>query len=134
MPVIKGKKTEYDIRGIIEIFEGFIEPEKVRVVLEKAHVRPISGKRACFMTGFGYAVMQTAIECFGFGYEIVRPKEWQTEILKGINTGDTKKDSIMFCKRKWPSIDWTPTERSTKPHDGLTDAACMALYCYRRNK
>jgi len=134
MPVIKGKKTEYDIQAINQLFAEFTEPSETYTILEKAHVRPISGKRACFMNGFGYGMMQGVLEGNSIGYEIVRPKDWQSEILKGINTGDTKKDSIMFCKRKFPNIDLTPTERSTKPSDGMADALCMAVYCYRRNK
>ncbi len=134
MPVIKGKKTEYDIRGIINFFNNLVEPDEVFVALEKAHVRPISGKRASFMTGFGYGLMQGLIESFGFSYEIVSPKDWQKEVLKGMNTGDTKKDSIMFCKRKWPNQSWTATEKSKKEHDGLTDAACVSLYGFRKNR
>lgn len=134
MPVIKGKKTEYDIHTIGKVFNSLLESEIVFAVLEKAHVRPISGKRASFMTGFGYGLMQGILDVTGISYEIIRPKEWQSEILKGINTGDTKKDSIMFCKRKFPNIDLTPTERSTKLHDGMADALNMAVYCYRRNR
>jgi hypothetical protein len=137
MPVIKGKKTDYDIGKIYNflsrINDVFINQD-IFVALEKAHVRPVSGKRACFMTGFGYGVMQGILKALGVSYEIVSPKDWQKEILKGMNTGDTKKDSIMFCKRKWPKEDWTATERSKKEHDGLTDAGCMALYCYRQNR
>jgi len=94
----------------------------------------VSGKRACFMTGFGYGIIQGLLGALKLSYEIVSPNDWQKEILKGLNTGDTKKDSIMFCKRKWPNEDWTPTERSTKDHDGLCDAACMSVYCYRLNR
>ena len=128
MPVFKGKKTDYDIKSICEILE-FLNPDDVRIVLEKAHVRPISGKRASFMTGFGYGVMQGILEAKSLSYSIVSPKDWQQEILKGMNTGDTKKDSIMFCSRRYPKEDWRATERSKKLHDGLTDACCMALYC-----
>ena len=133
MPVIKGKKTEYNIGAICKIFEEINHEANAFVVLEKAHVRPVSGKRASFLTGFGYGVMQAILESHGYSYEIVSPKDWQSDVLKGMNTGDSKKDSIMFCKRKWPEVDWTPTDRSTKPSDGMTDAACMALYALRRN-
>lgn len=135
MPVIKGKKTEYDI-GQINIIFAFIKSlnKKVYVALEKAHVRPISGKRACFMTGFGYGVMQALVEASKFSYEIIQPSLWQKEVLKGLNTGDTKKDSIMFCKRKWPDESWYPTERSKKEHDGLCDSACLSIFCYRMNR
>ena len=46
---------------------------------------------------------------------------------------DTKAESILFCKRKFPNVDLTPTERSKKPHDGLSDALCMAYYSFLIN-
>jgi len=135
MPVIKVKKTEYDINEIINIFKYIKQLNKqTYVALEHAHVRPISGKRACFMTGLGYGIMQALIGAFSFSYEIINPKQWQKNIFQGINTGDTKKDSILFCKRKWPEEDWTKTERSKKAHDGLTDSACLSEFSYRVNR
>lgn len=135
MPVIKGKtKTQYDIKGIVDVFQNTrYHPSMMFVVLEKAHPRPISGKRQCFTTGYGYGVIQGVLETLGISYGIVNPSEWQKDILKGLK-GETKERSIMFCKRKYPSIDFTPTKRSTKPHDGMTDALCMAIYCYRLNR
>ena len=132
MPVIKGKKTEYDIREIVNIFNTFAEPCNVFVALEKSHVRPISGKRACFMTGFGYGVMQGIIESLSFSYEIVSPNEWMKDILKGQDTKD-KKGSVLWCKRKYPNEQWTATDRCKKIHDGMTDSCALAVYCYRRN-
>lgn len=133
MPIIKGIKTHYDIITISDLFKTTSQFCKCYVMLEKSHVRPISGKRASFMTGYGYGLMQGILTTLGISYEIVNPKEWQEEILKGMNTGDTKTDSIMFCKRKYPNVKLTPTERSTKPHDGMSDALCMAVYCWRKN-
>lgn len=137
MPVIKGKKTEYDIKKLTEIFrgiftDGVFDNDDIFVCLEKAHVRPISGKRACFMTGFGYGLMQGLLESMCMSYEIVSPNEWMKDILKGMDTTD-KKGSVMWCQRKYPKENWAATERSTKPHDGKTDSCAMAVYCYRRN-
>lgn len=135
MPTIKLKKRrEFDVRRITEIFEELVRMSRgMYVVLEKAHVRPISGKVQCFTTGFGYGMFQGILGTLQTSYEIVQPKLWQKELLKGLSS-DTKEASIMFCKHKWPKEDWTPTEKSRKPHDGLTDAAAMALYCYRLNR
>jgi hypothetical protein len=133
MPVMKGKKTEYDVWALAGIFQTLKSLGKIYVVLEKAAVRPVSGKRACFMTGGGYYLMQGILSALVISYEIVQPRLWQKELLKGLHK-DTKTASIMFCKRKWPEIDLTPTEKARKPHDGIADALCMALYCYRLNK
>ena len=64
MPTIKLKRREFDVRRIVEIFnELVIEPDKVYVILEKAHVRPVSGKVQCFTTGFGYGIFVSLLEC-----------------------------------------------------------------------
>lgn len=132
MPVIKDKgKTEYSIYEIIKLFEEVVVPEKVKVHLEKAYVRPISGKRACFMNGYGYGLIQGILESLNLSYEIVTPQTWMKNLEINSKNG---KGSILFCQRKWPKEKWCATERSKKPHDGLTDAACLALYCYRMNR
>ena len=131
MPVIKIKgKNEYDVRRIVEIL-NVSEPVDIFCCIEKQHVRPISGKRACFTNGFGFGLFQGILESIGISYEIVKPQTWMKELE--IDSKD-KKGSISFCQRKWPDIDWRATERCTKVHDGLTDGAGLALYCYRRNK
>jgi hypothetical protein len=64
------------------------------------------------------------------GFELIEPKTWQKEIFKGLNAADTKQVSIMFCKRKYPSVDFG---KYGKPFiDGLTDATCIALYGKRK--
>jgi len=135
MPVIKIKnKNEFDIQSIVYIFKEIIEYDTLTFVcLEHAHVRPISGKRACFTTGFCFGLIQGILEGLNISYEIVNPKVWQKDIFQG-TVSDTKNASIVFCQRKWPDVDWTKSERSKKIHDGITDAACMALYCYRQNR
>ena len=133
MPTLKvNKKTEYDTKKIIENLKWiFIQQTDIYCCLEKSHVRPVSGKRSCFMTGYGYGLIQGILESIGVSYEIVSPQAWMKDL--SIVTVDGK-GSIPFCRRKWPSYDWTATERSSKPHDGKTDSACIALYSYRRNR
>lgn len=136
MPTIKlrGKK-EFDVRTLVDIFvklKGRYGKD-IYVALEQAHVRPVSGKRACFTTGGGYYLIQGILTALGMSFEIVPPRKWQKELLSGLGT-DTKQASIMYCRQKWPQVDWTPTERSTKDHDGLTDAAGLAVFSFRRNK
>lgn len=136
MPTIKVKgKNEYDVNEVVSIFVGLKGQygDNIHVAVEQAHVRPVSGKRACFTTGGGYYLIKGVLTALSISYEIVPPKKWQKELLQGLGT-DTKAASIMYCKQKWPTIKWTATERSTKAHDGLCDAACMSVYAFRRNK
>ena len=54
------------------------------------------------------------------------------DMFKGMNTKD-KKASIKWCQRRYPKEEFRASERCTKLHDGLTDATCLAIYCYRVN-
>ncbi len=133
MPVIKGKKTEYVVSSVSQILIKLKEEDDIFCVLEKAHVRPISGKRACFMTGYGYGMMEGILTGVGIRYRIVNPREWQKSITSGLGN-DTKSASINFCLKQFPGVDLTLTERSKKHNDGLSDALCMATYCYEMHK
>lgn len=134
MPVIKEKgKTMYDVSGIVRFFQSLIMKDfdrKIFVCLEKAYTRPVQGIRSAFNTGYGYGVIQGVLETLGISYETVTPQTWMKEF--GIDSKN-EKGSVLFCQRKYPNEKWTATERSTKSHDGLTDAMVIALYCYRKN-
>lgn len=129
MPVI-GKPKEYNVNEIVRLFkEHFGDRKNLYVALEKAHVRPVSGKRACFSTGEGYGAMKGILGSLGISYIIVTPQAWIKHII-GSSTKD-KKPSIMYCQRKYPNHNWAATERSKKISDGLTDACALALYAKR---
>jgi len=134
MPVIKGKTSEYDVDNIVDIFEKLQQQDNdIKVILEKAHPRPISGKRQCFTTGDCYGIMKGVLTAMYISYEIVNPTVWMKEMFKGMNIKD-KKVSIMWCKRKYPKEDFRASERCKNEHDGLTDATCLAVYGFRLNK
>ena len=133
MPIIKGDKNTYDIKEIVNIFEiiQHMSNNDVKCILEKAHARFVSGKTQCFTTGYCYGVMQGILTALNIPYEIVDPKVWQKEILKNTG-GDTKQASILFITKKYPNENWKESDRCKKYHDGLTDAACIALYGVRQ--
>ena len=136
MPILKGAKTTFNIKDIIDIFQELFDledPDKIFVVLEKAHPRPIQGVRSAFTTGYCYGMFEALLQAHSVSYTIVNPTVWMKSIFKGNNTKD-KKASVIFCQCKWPKEDWTATEKSRIAHDGLTDATCMALYCLEQFK
>jgi hypothetical protein len=132
MPIV-GKPKEYDVQNLTYLFEYqiFAKDKYVYVGVEKAHVRPVSGARASFMTGKGYGVIQGVLGALGYGYEIITPQKWQKAII-GSGSKDIK-PSIKYCQRKYPKEDFTATERSKKPHDGITDALVIAIYMKRKH-
>jgi len=138
MPIIKGDKTEFDIIEINRIFDTIIRDNKdtkegIIIGLEKAHDRPVQGIRAAFTTGFCLGMFEGILTSRDLGYQIINPSVWMKEVFKGINSDD-KKVSVMYCQRRWPTTNWRATERSKIIHNGLTDATCIAYYCYLKDK
>ncbi len=134
MPIIKGNKGNiYDTNKIIKIFNNVLilsktQNEQVLALLEKAHTMPLNGGKANFTTGECYGIMKGILKSLKIPFEIVAAKTWQKEIFQGQTVKDTKQSSILYCKNKFPSIDWRASERCRKDHDGKTDACCIAIY------
>lgn len=96
-----------------------------RVALEAAQPFPRDGKASAFKTGYGFGLIEGML--LGVArYTIVRPKEWQRITLKGI-PGDGKQRAILRAEQAVPELDLMPGKKR-KPHDGLADACCLALY------
>lgn len=75
-------------------------------------------------------------------HTLVQPKEWQRELWKHVPTqkkaggkgNDTKATSELAATNIWPQINFRITNagnKSTKPNDGMIDAALIAEYCRR---
>ena len=139
MPVLaagvtrKGKKSTkrvLDMRSVSKILSGLKDLDRdIFAVLEHAQTFPGEGLSTAFTAGRGYGAMEMALVCSGIAYEIVRPRLWQKTVLAGVEGVDTKVRSILKCQRRLPDLDLTPGKKR-KPHDGLADAACMALYAH----
>lgn len=135
MPVIKGQKGNiYDIQQITEFFKKYkylLECEKITVILEKAHSMPKQGVVSTFKIGECFGIMKGIIVALGLPYEVIAARTWQKAIFQGQTVKDTKQSSILFCKNKYPDIDWRASDRCRIDHDGKTDATCIAVYGLR---
>lgn len=121
MPVFKGKRREYDVRGMARLMASLkAEFGELSVVLEKALIVPISGRIAVFSTGMCYGVWQGILESLEISYEVASPKDWQKSVLAGVPQGNTKFRAKIWCQRKFPSREWE--------HSGIVDACCLAWY------
>tara|TARA_R110002020_G_scaffold194133_1_gene394712 strand:+ start:527 stop:1051 length:525 start_codon:yes stop_codon:yes gene_type:complete len=141
MPVInvgvtrKGKRGTKNILDMVRVLSILAEAKRkskgdIFAVLEHAQVFPGEGRSTAFTAGRGYGALEMALVSLSIPYEIVRPRKWQSEVLKGIEGADSKARSVLKCRRVFPDIDLTPGRRR-KPMDGIADAACMALYAER---
>ena len=131
MPVVSSDKgkNEYDLISMVTIFKG---KEIELIALEKAHAYPGQGVTSMFSIGKGFGMWQGIIVALGLPYVVIPPQTWQGHVLAGMDRTDTKQASILYAQRIAPDQDWKGTARSFKPHDGLTDAFCLARFALER--
>jgi len=130
MPVVAvGKRRQLDEQAIVHWLSGFA-PGECHVFIEAVGARPKQGVVAMFSFGTGWGLLRGICAGLGFSYELVRPQEWQGEVLKGQPSGS----EYLVASRLWPNTEWRASERCQKPHDGLVDAALIAEFGRRRAK
>jgi len=125
--VTKGGKKNY-LEADMAAAIGWLQVEYGirRAVLEKQQARPGQGSTSMFQTGMGYGLWRGILGALKIPTVIVHPKTWQKGVLRDA-PGDGKGRAIMVCRQRMPALDLTPGRRK-KPHDGLADAGCMALF------
>lgn len=129
MPLIK---NSYDYKSISDIFREIISQEAF-VCIEKPHIMPKSGRISIASSHQCSGFIQGLLFGLGIPYEEIRAVDWQKKVLHGMNYKDTKEASILWCQKKFPSIDLAHSQRSTKPSDGIADALCIAYFSFLRN-
>ena len=86
------------------------------------------------MIKFGRAtgIMEGLLAANRIPYELINPRKWQNEVHRGFPSGDKPKEKAKLAvSRLFPSHSFLKTERSTKPHEGMVDAALIAEYARR---
>ncbi len=96
------------------------------VVLERVGGRPGEGATSARTMGVGWGLWLGGASMLGVPVIIPTPQRWQREMLADL-PGDTKARSVAWCRAHLPELDLTPGRRRV-PHDGLADAACLAVY------
>lgn len=125
-PVIKadkGGKRAFDLPAMKGLF-GRVRPDLV--VVEAVGPMPKQGVTSTFNFGMGYGCWIGILCGLGIPYQLVKPQQWQKAILSG--TARDKQAAIEFVTRRFPGVSLLATPRSKVPHDGMADAACLALY------
>jgi crossover junction endodeoxyribonuclease RuvC len=126
--VTKGGKRNYLEKNMANIIADLLAMGPILTVLEKQQARPGQGSTSMFQTGMGYGLWRGILGALAAPADIVHPKTWQKRVLRDA-PGDSKGRAIMVCSQRLPELNLTPGKRR-KPHDGLADAGCMALYAY----
>lgn len=123
MPMAGQELDMDEVRSIIDNCEPRV------VVIEKVASMPKQGVSSTFTFGKGYGQVLGICAAFRIPIELVLPQRWKNNVLAG-----TKKDkdaSIAYVRRVFPSLQII-NERCREPHDGMTDALCIAEYGRRK--
>jgi len=149
--VMPMKDEGFDVRATCRILMALkVEHKDVFVITEK--LQPIItfrvGAWQTFKLGMAYQHVLSAIQACNLPFVAVIPRSWTKRIWEGLEpiydpkkkpkkhkkTGellhklDTKKMSLKAFQTFYPDADMRATEKSSKQHDGMVDAALLCRY------
>ena len=126
-----------DVKRIAKIFNAY-NKKGAHLVFEKfAGFFGYSKSAAVSMANQSGLIEATAI-LVGIPYTMIMPPQWQKVVWEGTtiqykgSKKDTKKTSLITANRLFPQESFLATPRSKKPHEGLFDAALLAVYGQRK--
>lgn len=104
--------------------------KKAYWTLEKVSPIHLASAKSSFTFGYGAGILEGILCATGISFNLVPPKNWQKLILEGVPQDMPPKDrAYRVASRLWPDYRWP--ELAKKPHDGIIDAALIALYGLR---
>lgn len=128
-PMLITPKKNIDIVSTTEWIMSTIQDRASVAIIEQVSAMPGQGVTSMFRFGFVTGVMHGIIGALGIPTHQVTPQAWKKVILAG--TRKDKAASIDFVMRVHPGISLLATTRSHTPHNGMSDAICIAMYAYR---
>lgn len=109
------------------------------VAIEKVNAMPAIGKNGerrgmgvtgAFNFGRGYGSLLGICAALGIRVELVAPQTWKAEVLR--NTPKDKDAGIAYLRRAWPELNLLASPKCRKPHLGIVDASCIAIWAWRK--
>jgi crossover junction endodeoxyribonuclease RuvC len=117
----------YNVRRMVQVLEEIAERGEVAlVVLERQQARPIEGRSSCLTTGYGWGLWSGIVHALRLPLLDVSSARWTRSMYAGLQ-GEGKARSIALVGARLPELSLT-WGRRRKPHDGLSDAGCLALF------
>jgi len=115
-------------------------PERLRDLLERwaevasgdviAYIeRPGGARSAKAVAGMhrSFGEVRAVLRCTVGDVVEVTPDTWRRGLGLPLRRGQAKADALAYVRRHLPRLSLTPG-RFRVPHDGIVDAACLALY------
>lgn len=129
-PTVGQGKRDLDMPAIRRWLENVEETHgEIRLAaIEKVHSMPKQGVASTFKFGMGFGKIQGILAGLQIPFILVSPQAWKASVLTGLNWKHNKAASIAYCGNRWPGVDLRRTERCKCPHDGISDALCLAVY------
>ncbi len=116
----KGRGDTYNKRMMLDILRNE-KPDLV--IIEKQWSRAGESGVVGFATGLGFGLWLMALTATDTPFEVVSPQRWKAWC--GILSGG-KGAAIRYVEDRLPALNLSPG-KSTNKHDGIAEAACMAL-------
>lgn len=95
-------------------------------VLELYGGRKGEGRGSLLTVGVGWGLWLGAVSALGIPVRTPAANSWTADLFRGV-AGDGKERAVAVAMQEVPDLDLMPG-RSRRPHDGLADAACLALW------
>jgi|TARA_Y100000310_G_scaffold326056_1_gene390436 hypothetical protein len=129
--VVKGSKRKRYVDRIMAEWLADRIPTYL-IVIEAQQARPVEGRSSCLTTGLGWGLWRGVAASVGAPTEHPSPSKWTREMFGAAPRGaERKARSIELCRSRVPDLPLTWGKRR-KPHTGLADAACLALWGLRQ--
>ncbi len=85
-------------------------------------------KNGCFQMGVGFGMWQGILAATNIRHHITRPQEWQKVVYDATCTKEMgKARGVMMARKRIPGLNLVPIG-CRNPHDGIADAACIAMF------
>jgi len=98
------------------------------IFIEKIFLTGREGGQSAMTIGANYGRIMAAIESCEYNHTEITPKTWQSALgLKGGSRAIVKQEAQTLAVKRFTLMPFL-FGKSKKPHDGCTDAACIALY------
>jgi crossover junction endodeoxyribonuclease RuvC len=127
LPASKSGKRRFDVTAMVELLKA--HPVDLAII-EAVSAAPMAGRvqgtTSMFGFGRGVGLWEGALAALSIRHLSVTPQVWKKMILAG--TAKDKPAAIAFARGFFLGVSLLPTPRCRVPHDGLSDALCLAEY------
>ena len=76
-----------------------------------------------------FHAVRALFEVKGWAWEAITPRRWQ-KVMLGKSFDNTKDAALDAARKVWPDEMWQKNARCKVAHDGMVDAALIAIYTF----